>query len=337
MQLFYLTIVWTIFYVVQAYPSADYSETRIISETCEEDFLLSNTTRSKLDCGNTCGENPECRRFSFCSSDSTCKLYQHGTDCIMSGDSTSCTCYRKNTGQNGDGSTTCPVGYYGNNCQHVVEDCKDAFNKNIQSNFEHQDILTYIKPVIAEKPFEVMCELRFDGGMKLLNRKYWCSDVNFNRSMTEYEQGFGNIVGNYWIGFNSLITVMYSGSAVYTLQVMLFKADWSPCMIYYGGFQINSSSGYSFTSSFITHNSDVDNCGDSMTGSMNLAGNPFSTYDVDHTGTNKCASRLGGGWWFEDSHNCTRSFLTGLPSNMFWLDDLEEEVLSTAWINLLKN
>ncbi|KAK6169636.1 hypothetical protein SNE40_020639 [Patella caerulea] len=121
-------IVLTIFHVAQAHPSSDYSETKIILEICEEGFLLSNTARSKLDCGNTCGENPECRRFSFCSSDSTCKLYQHGTDCILSGDSTGCTCYIKNIGRHRDGATACPVGFYGNNCQHVV---KGNINKMI--------------------------------------------------------------------------------------------------------------------------------------------------------------------------------------------------------------
>ncbi|KAK6169656.1 hypothetical protein SNE40_020658 [Patella caerulea] len=122
-QLVYLTIVSMAVNVLsQTHPSSDYSETKIISDICKaNEFMLSTTSRSSLDCGNTCGENPECRRFSFCLSDSTCKLYQHGTDCILSGDSTGCTCFRKNIGRNGDGTITCPMGFYGNNCQQVVE------------------------------------------------------------------------------------------------------------------------------------------------------------------------------------------------------------------------
>ncbi|KAK6169644.1 hypothetical protein SNE40_020647 [Patella caerulea] len=120
-QLLYLFTVSTTAGVVQGHSSSDYSETKIVSDICSEGFLVTTTAHSHVDCGRSCGENPECRRFAFCPSDSTCKLYQHGTDCILSGDSTGCTCYRKNIGRNGDNSTTCPMGYYGTNCQHVVE------------------------------------------------------------------------------------------------------------------------------------------------------------------------------------------------------------------------
>ncbi|XP_050391244.1 angiopoietin-4 [Patella vulgata] len=340
--LLYLSIVSTIFYVVQTHPSSDYSETKIITDTCKDnEFLLSTTTHSSLDCGISCGENAECRRFVFCSSKSTCTLYQHGTDCIISGDSTSCTCYRKNIGRNADDTTTCAVGFYGNNCQNVAQDCKDAYNKNIHSSFQIKDIPTYIKPTIAAEPVEVKCGFGNGGSTLLMHRKRYCSFINFNRSTTEYEQRFGNFDSNYWIGFNTLLDIMLGSPSTYRLQIMVFNTAWIPCSIYYEGFQIgNKSSGYSFGSSSTTPSPDHADCGDSMTGSLNLIGNPFSTYDDDYTGVNQCANRLGGGWWFEDSPQCSRSFLTGTvdgsTSDTFWLDNLDGELLNMVKFVLTK-
>ncbi|KAK6169645.1 hypothetical protein SNE40_020648 [Patella caerulea] len=108
-------------HVVHTHPFSGFSETSIITDKCLTKSLLSTTTRSRIDCGASCSADPECRRYVFCSSDSTCKLYQQGTDCIVDGYSSSCTCYRKNIGRNVNATITCPMGYYGDDCQTVVK------------------------------------------------------------------------------------------------------------------------------------------------------------------------------------------------------------------------
>ncbi|ESP04076.1 hypothetical protein LOTGIDRAFT_97772, partial [Lottia gigantea] len=116
---------------------------------------------------------------------------------------------------------------------------------------------------------------------------------SFNRSMVEYEAGFGTMVTNRWIGFNRLLQMMTSGS---TYKMAVFASDGSStCMSYYQGFAISAQSGnYIFTYSYKSPSSYFPDCGNSMVGQK---GRPFSTYDSDHTSFN-CPSRFGGGWWF---------------------------------------
>ncbi|KAK6168042.1 hypothetical protein SNE40_021947 [Patella caerulea] len=316
------------------HPFSSFSRSSIIQNTCDDHKVLSRTTvRGKFDCGAACGQDADCQRYLYCANNARCMLYLDGTDCIMNGDSTGCYCYSKAFGYTGT-SITCPLGYYGNNCEFLYKDCHEAWENGV--NIDGKFALMTIQPNASSKPFEVTCLLEYDGGSTvILFRTSICKHENFNRTMAEYEHGFGSVPLNRWIGLTKLRAIINyrTPDFEFRLHVLLFNTAWLPCSSFYLGFEVdNKLSKYSLD---IAYKGDIP-CGDSLT---DLVGNPFSTYDSDHTGSNKCAQRFGGGWWFGNTPNCTKSFLTGTMDGSrvdnFWLDNLSGECLKKSVVFLM--
>ncbi|ESP04210.1 hypothetical protein LOTGIDRAFT_59037, partial [Lottia gigantea] len=117
----------------------------------------------------------------------------------------------------------------------------------------------------------------------------------FNRTLAEYETGFGAVYLNRWIGFNHILAILNNPHSSFTLKVQLLDINWVNCENRYTNFEIGDKT----TNYVLSLNADTANCGESITGTPNLNGRPFSTYDVDFTGVHECALNYGGGWWFD--------------------------------------
>ena len=134
---------------------------------------------------------------------------------------------------------------------------------------------------------------------------------NFYRGWGDYENGFGNIKGEYWLGLKKISCLT---SVEVNTKLRIDLADFAGHSKYacYDQFRVgNPSSNYKLTIGGY-QNWGLGVAGDSMT-SHNLNGMQFSTHDRDNdrNGGN-CAVSYQGGWWF---NSCHHSNLNGLYLN----------------------
>ena len=160
------------------------------------------------------------------------------------------------------------------------------------------------------KPFSVWCDMKNRGGWTVFQRRRDGSE-NFYRGWADYENGFGNVKGEHWLGLKKVSCLTSVG--VTKLRIDLIDFVGHSKFACYDHFHVGSpSTNYKLTIGGY-QNWGIGAAGDSMT-SHNLNGMPFSTHDRDNdksSGTN-CAVHHQGAWW----HNaCTHSNLNGLYLN----------------------
>nr|XP_015830565.2 angiopoietin-related protein 4 [Nothobranchius furzeri] len=159
-----------------------------------------------------------------------------------------------------------------------------------------------IQPLHSEH-FNVFCEMTADGGWTVIQRRQDGS-VDFDQPWEAYENGFGSLNGEFWLGLDHIHTIAKNGS--YVLEIKF--SDWGddsasvrfPFKL--GGKESNYSLRIPDSGTFSTLESSL--------GTDAVLGLPFSTsdHDNDHKVDMNCAKHLSGGWWFT---NCGRSNLNG--------------------------
>ena len=157
----------------------------------------------------------------------------------------------------------------------------------------------------------VYCDMETDGGGWTVFQRRKDGSVDFNRGWSDYERGFGNLSGDYWLGLPFLHQLLQLNGAN-ELRIDLKDYSGNSTYVKYSSFNVGDSnskytlsvSGYSGTA------------GDAIAASggtrYNVNGMKFSTKDQDNDNWsyNNCAGYLkGGGWWF---NRCHRTFLNGL-------------------------
>ncbi|XP_072042708.1 tenascin-R-like isoform X1 [Amphiura filiformis] len=147
--------------------------------------------------------------------------------------------------------------------------------------------------------FNVYCDIDGDGGWTVFQRRFDGS-VDFYRNWTDYENGFGDVDGEYWAGLR-LIHLLTSGNPS-ILRVELEAFDGDKAYAEYQSFSVgDSSSNY-----VLTIGSYSGDASDALGYSNNRA---FSTYDRDHDSWRfNCAQERAGAWWYG---HCTNANLNG--------------------------
>ena len=126
--------------------------------------------------------------------------------------------------------------------------------------------------------------------------------VDFYRNWTDYQQGFGNLSGEFWLGLDKLHRLTSTSTQ---LRVDMQDFDGNSAYAKYTSFSVGDSaskytlsvSGYSGTA------------GDSLGGHN---GQKFSTRDQDNDASGdsfSCAQTYKGAWWYNACHS---SNLNGL-------------------------
>ena len=163
-----------------------------------------------------------------------------------------------------------------------------------------------IKPD-KQPEFQAYCDMDTDGGGWTVFQRREDGSVDFYRYWTDYQQGFGNLHGEFWLGLDKIHRLTPIGLTPTATQLRIDMQDFEGNSSYaqYSSFSVGDSvskytlsvSGYSGTA------------GDSLTEVHN--GHTFSTRDQDNDAQPKqnCAQRYKGAWWYNRCHN---SNLNGL-------------------------
>ena len=142
--------------------------------------------------------------------------------------------------------------------------------------------------------------MKTDGGGWIVFQRRMDGSVDFFRNWTQYEKGFGNLNGEFWLGLTKLHRLTKDGGN--RLRVDLENFQTIKRYAHYTEFVVGTPASEYTT--FLTGFS--GNAGDSMTSSA-PAGNingKFSTIDNDNDGcvTSNCAASYHGGWWYRCCH-----------------------------------
>jgi len=146
-----------------------------------------------------------------------------------------------------------------------------------------------------------------DGGGWTVFQRRMDGTVDFYRNWTDYQQGFGNLTGEFWLGLDKIHRLTSTGTE---LRVDLRDFEGNSAYAKYSSFSVGDSaskyilsvSGYSGTA------------GNSLSrlGHADQNGQKFSTRDQDNDATGdgySCAQTYKGAWWYSACHH---SNLNGL-------------------------
>ncbi|KAL5012187.1 hypothetical protein ScPMuIL_010738 [Solemya velum] len=157
-----------------------------------------------------------------------------------------------------------------------------------------------IKHQGVEEPFSVYCDIQTEGGGWTVFQRRQDGSVDFYRDWASYETGFGDMMGEFWLGNHFIHSITNQGS--YELRVNLSDFEGNSAYAHYNVFSVgDASSKYLLAVSGYS-----GNAGDSL-GYLNTR--PFSTHDRDHDGlSGNCAVQRKGAWWYR---GCSDSNLNG--------------------------
>ena len=129
-----------------------------------------------------------------------------------------------------------------------------------------------------------------DGGGWTVFQRRQDGSVDFYRNWTDYENGFGNLTGEFWLGLGKINRLTKEQSN--TLRVDLGDFDGSTSYAQYTTFSVgNSTTKYNLT---------VGGYSGTAGDSLNYHnGKKFTTRDNDNDDhATNCAHSWKGGWWY---------------------------------------
>ncbi|ESO93296.1 hypothetical protein LOTGIDRAFT_161862 [Lottia gigantea] len=184
-----------------------------------------------------------------------------------------------------NGTCLCPIGYYGNNCEHIITDCSHGH----ELNWSHLgQMLSFVKPSLSPEPFEILCHFDYLGIAHALTRHSSCIPDYYNRTYSEYRQGFGDASTSHWIGLDKFYQMSKERNN-FRLNIYFYTGLSAQC--YYNQFSVmDVSDQFKLqVSGFTSHSTEI--CSDSWTNSVNINNAPFSTFDNDTT-PNDCPNKM---------------------------------------------
>lgn len=157
-------------------------------------------------------------------------------------------------------------------------------NKNSPNGVYHLNIHGEAVPVY--------CEMTAGGWIRIFNKID--RTIAFNKSWSEYRDGFGSLTGNHWLGLHNMHLLTRATNM--TLRMVLSNSETNSSdvnTIEYGSFLLMPETD---KYQLVLEKFLGGNLGDHADYHYKMK---FSTSDRDYdlTGSN-CASSLAGGWWF---------------------------------------
>ncbi|XP_025099999.1 ficolin-1-like [Pomacea canaliculata] len=171
----------------------------------------------------------------------------------------------------------------------AAESCRD-----LQTAGGKSGVYSIELPETREK-LRVWCDMDSGNGGWLVFQRRRDGSVDFYRNWTQYEQGFGDITGEFWLGLSRLHTL--SKGRPTRLRVDLGEVDGHRHYAEYTTFRVDGpETNYTLTVSGYS-----GNAGDSLQYHNNQS---FSTFDRDNDkwSDGNCAVAIHGAWWYKICH-----------------------------------
>ena len=166
------------------------------------------------------------------------------------------------------------------------------------------------------------CDMDTDGGgWMVIQRRVPGGTVNFTRNWEDYENGFGDLNGEFWYGLRNLHCL--TAREEVELRIDMVTKTKTKIWWTYQTFKVaGAGDKYRLTIGG----------GKGTTGRNNMAdhnGMQFSTYDQDNDKNRKsCAYAVQGGWWY---NYCYDANLNG-PHNTPSLPGVDQRYAKIKWL-----
>ena len=208
-------------------------------------------------------------------------------------------------------------------------DCKGWYQRGytisgVYSISDEDNTFLKVKQIIAFLYFftdciQVYCDMETDGGGWTVFQRRQDGSVDFYRNRTDYEDGFGNPKGEFWLGLSKIHHLTQEGSS--SLRVEIGDFDGNSIYAQYSTFSVGNDS----TEYRLNVSSYSGTAGDSLS---YHSGSPFGTRDNIYDNKN-CPVGWKGAWWFHVKEQCFHSHLNGLY--------MHQPTVSRSWHGIIWN
>ncbi|XP_033759172.1 angiopoietin-related protein 7-like [Pecten maximus] len=232
--------------------------------------LSSNTASNHAVCAKNC-KSEDCLSFSYTAADKRCETYS------------------RSIGGKTDVGPSMSTMYFAK----VFSSCSEVPQKHPSGIYR----------IGTRKGIgvDMFCEMDTAEGPWMVIQRRTKGDVDFYRGWNDYKYGFGDLLGDFWIG-NENLHLLTNISR--TLRVELEGWDGTRGYAQYSIFRVShEDQNYTLNVNGFTGNVSFN----AITGNNDQS---FTTYDRDNdqSDTSNCAEYRHSGWWFFD---CTRVNLNG--------------------------
>uniref|UniRef100_A0A182QF69 Fibrinogen C-terminal domain-containing protein n=1 Tax=Anopheles farauti TaxID=69004 RepID=A0A182QF69_9DIPT len=159
-----------------------------------------------------------------------------------------------------------------------------------------------------DRLMNLLCDMQsIDAGWIVVQNRFNGSE-SFYRGWKDYEAGFGNLDGEFWLGLERISSIVNNGRQ---WEILFWLKNYQG-LIQYSKFTKfllgNATEGYRLKFA----NGYTGNAGDSISRHVGMK---FTTYDRDNDPVPyNCAKKHRGGWWYHNT--CITSNLNGMYGNM---------------------
>ena len=182
--------------------------------------------------------------------------------------------------------------------------------------------------LFSSSKLAVYCDMETDGGgwIVIQRRNASMGWVNFARKFTEYELGFGDLEGEFWLGLKNMYELTNQGGV--ELKLKVWNATNSSINWSYPYFRVLDR-GQSYQ---MTTNRDRGS-GNGTYSAFGNHGSAFSFSTYDNQAGQSCPYLIQSGWWcynrYINRYNCDYANLNGLhrPSGIPGTDPVRERLV----------